>query len=311
MLLLFARPDVIIGVLFLLGLVGLVQDDQLVAFEERRTEGSGRLQGLVDQLDLLLGCGWLAGCHVAAELADEGLALPVALQPHLEGDLVCIEVRILLKLLLVSIRGQWVKMLISIAFSHRLGVEAPIGPLRLELLDLRLYRLSGLRFHEGRVRGPHLGVPGAQVLLFGFSALAMHVVGFDELALEKHLEDAGVEDRPWRNRIILVTEVIPFVPFVDEDLEIGRLRVQSVEELVQVASGVRRLQINDDVDPLVSLGRHATSIAASIDHRGLVEGGRRLRWSLHHARRRLVEAVAAAKDGCGLPLLFLQLLLVL
>lgn len=173
----------------------------------------------------------------------------MALQTNLECNLLGVEIRVILKLGIC----RRIEVLVAVPLTHRLGVETSIRALRLKLLNLRLNGLSRLRLHERRVCRVHARVPRAQILLLGLATLFVHVVGLDELAFEENLEDAGVEDGTRCYWIVLVAKIVPFMPLIDEDPQIRRVRVQAMEELVQVASRARCRHIDDDVDALLGI----------------------------------------------------------
>ena len=62
-----------------------------------------------------------------------------------------------------------------------------------------------------------------------FLTFVIHVVGVDELTFQVDLETAGKEGGAGRYRVVFVAEVIPFLPFVDEDAEVGGVTVETVE----------------------------------------------------------------------------------
>ena len=66
----------------------------------------------------------------------------------------------------------------------------------------------------------------------------VHVVRFDFLTLQVDLEYAWVVGGSRHHWVILVTEIIPLLPLVDKDAQVGRVLVQSEEQLVQIVSRV-------------------------------------------------------------------------
>ena len=87
-----------------------------------------------------------------------------------------------------------------------------------------------------------------------------------------------------------MAEIVPLLPLVDEDAQVRRIAIQSVEELVEVGSGERCLQVNDDINTRLDFtfvdlcrtlaacclgkARRGVGMTLSVDHR--VPTGRNL-----------------------------------
>ena len=69
----------------------------------------------------------------------------------------------------------------------------------------------------------------ARVAPLSLPLLVIHVVRFDQLALCVNLEDTWEEGGPWRSRIVFVAKVVPLLPLVDEDAQVGRVLIQAEE----------------------------------------------------------------------------------
>ena len=76
----------------------------------------------------------------------------------------------------------------------------------------------------------------------------VHIVGFNQFALEVNLEHSLVESGTRRHWIVLVAKVIPFLPLVDEDAKVGRVLVQAEEKLVEVVACMGCIKVSDDID---------------------------------------------------------------
>ena len=62
----------------------------------------------------------------------------------------------------------------------------------------------------------------------------VHVVVLDLLALQVDLEHAWVESRSRHNWVVFVAEIVPLLPLVDEDAQVGRVLVKTEQQLVQI-----------------------------------------------------------------------------
>lgn len=97
------------------------------------------------------------------------------------------------------------------------------------------------------MRGVHLC--SSMFVELSFPLLLVHVVGADLLPFEVYLEDSGEKRCSGLRGVVFVAEVVPFGPFVDEDAQVGGVLVESKEEFIEIASGVGRLHVHNDVNP--------------------------------------------------------------
>lgn len=170
------------------------------------------------------------------------------MHPYLEGDLVSVEVWILVVSVCIGLARIRLKhalfSLVSVSRCTRLrsycrrGIarlhffHPVVGQVRLKLIDLGLDRLSCLALDEGGVSGAH--PVAARCAPFLALLLVVHVVVLNLLALQVDLEHAWVESRSRHNWVVFVAEIVPLLPLVDEDAQVGRVLVKTEQQLVQV-----------------------------------------------------------------------------
>ena len=64
-----------------------------------------------------------------------------------------------------------------------------------------------------------------RALTFLLTLLIVHIILNYYLTFQEYLENTWEKDSPWRDWVVFMTEVIPFLPFVDENAQIGRVLV--------------------------------------------------------------------------------------
>ena len=60
---------------------------------------------------------------------------------------------------------------------------------------------------------------------FFFTLFIVHIILHYNFAFQEYLENTWEKDSPWRDWVVFMTEVIPFLPFVDENAQIRRVLV--------------------------------------------------------------------------------------